>query len=332
MLVTNFLDHVTASDLWKVCNNYGVVVDAFIRYKKSKAGKRFAFVRFIKVDNIDRLVTNLGTIWIRHFHLHANVHRFHRERKSSAPSHPSNADERNSSGNDSYESESFDNEEDAEDDGLQFGDKVIADNDVERVSESIGNSSFDYALSSSLGNSGGILCVWEPTLFVKDNVTSSDNFLAVMGTWVPSSSKLLIISVYAPQDLTEKKVLWDYILHLIDRWDGDCVIMGDFNKVRTEQERYGSVFNVQGANAFNSFISLASLIDLPLDGYAYTWAHKTANKMSKLDRFLVSKGLLASFPYLSALCFDRNLSGHCPILMQELSIDYIPTPFSFFHS
>ncbi|GJV00654.1 RNA-directed DNA polymerase, eukaryota [Tanacetum coccineum] len=69
-----------------------------------------------------------------------------------------------------------------------------------------------------------------------------------MGTWVPSSSKLLIIYVYAPQDLTEKKVLWDYILRLIDRWDGDCVIMRDFNEVRKKQERYGSVFNVQGAN------------------------------------------------------------------------------------
>ncbi|GJQ94915.1 RNA-directed DNA polymerase, eukaryota [Tanacetum coccineum] len=122
------------------------------------------------------------------------------------------------------------------------------------------------------------------------------------------------------------------ILQLIDELvkDGDCVIMEDFNEVRMEQERYGSVFNVQGANAFNSFISLASLIDLPLDGYAYTWAHKTANKMSKLDRFLVSKGLLASFLYLSALCLDRNLSDHRHILMRELSIDYGPTPFRFF--
>ncbi|GKE41975.1 RNA-directed DNA polymerase, eukaryota [Tanacetum coccineum] len=160
-----------------------------------------------------------------------------------------------------------------------------------------GNSSFDYALSYSLGNSRGILCVWEPTLFVKDNVTSSDNFLAVM-----------------------------------DRWDGDCVIMGDFNKVRTEQERYGSVFNIQGANAFNSFISLASLIDLTFDGYAYTWAHKTASKMSKLDRFVVSKGLLASSMYLSALCLDRDLSDHRLILIRELSIDYGPTPFRFSHT
>ncbi|GJS98817.1 RNA-directed DNA polymerase, eukaryota [Tanacetum coccineum] len=190
-----------------------------------------------------------------------------------------------------------------------------------------GNSSFDYAFSSSLDNSRDI-----PTLFVKDNITSSDNFLAVMGTWVPSSSKLLIISVYAPQDLTKKRVLWDYILHLIDQWDGDCVIMGDFNEVRTEHERYGLIFNVQGENTFNCFISLAGLIDLPLNGYAYTWAHKTVNKMSKLDRFLVSKGLVPSFPCLSALCLERNLSDHHPILMRELSIDYGPTLSIIFHS
>ncbi|GKB68487.1 hypothetical protein Tco_0929899 [Tanacetum coccineum] len=37
--VTNFPDQVTARDLWKVYNDYGVVVDAFIPYKKLKQGK-----------------------------------------------------------------------------------------------------------------------------------------------------------------------------------------------------------------------------------------------------------------------------------------------------
>ncbi|GKE54492.1 hypothetical protein Tco_1489648, partial [Tanacetum coccineum] len=46
----------------------------------------------------------------------------------------------------------------------------------------------------------------------------------------------------------------------------------------------------------------------------------------------VSKGLLASFPFLSALCLDRNLSDHRLILMRELSIDYGPTTFRFYHS
>ncbi|GJW69587.1 hypothetical protein Tco_0126504 [Tanacetum coccineum] len=52
----------------------------------------------VQVDNIDCLVANLCTIWIGRFHLHANVARSHRERKPSAPSHPSNANEKNSPG------------------------------------------------------------------------------------------------------------------------------------------------------------------------------------------------------------------------------------------
>nr|GFB66030.1 hypothetical protein CTI12_AA607460 [Tanacetum cinerariifolium] len=45
----------------------------------SKAGIRFAFVRFIKVDNVERLVGNLCTLWIRRKHLQANVARYERD-------------------------------------------------------------------------------------------------------------------------------------------------------------------------------------------------------------------------------------------------------------
>ncbi|GJY64666.1 RNA-directed DNA polymerase, eukaryota [Tanacetum coccineum] len=118
-----------------------------------------------------------------------------------------------------------------------------------------GNLTFDHAISPSIGNSGGILCVWDPNLFIKEHVSSSDYFIAVMG-----------------------------------------------------------------------------LIDLPLGGYSYTWAHKSASKMSKLDRFLISEGLLVLFPQLTSLCLDRHLSDHRPIIMYESNMDYGPTPFRLFHS
>nr|GEV90900.1 potassium transporter 8-like [Tanacetum cinerariifolium] len=63
------------------CSVYGTVVDVFIPSKKSKACKRFAFVLFIKVFNIDRLVENLSTIWIGKFHLNANHVRYERPHK-----------------------------------------------------------------------------------------------------------------------------------------------------------------------------------------------------------------------------------------------------------
>ncbi|GJZ30990.1 RNA-directed DNA polymerase, eukaryota [Tanacetum coccineum] len=116
------------------------------------------------------------------------------------------------------------------------------------------------------------------------------------------------------------------------RWDGETVVMGDFNEVRTEQERFGSTFNIQGDNASNNFIYLAGLVDLHLGGYSYTWAHKSASKMSKLDRFLISKDLLYLFPHLLGLCLDRHLSDHRPIIMFESKLDYGPIPFRMFHS
>ncbi|GJS83275.1 hypothetical protein Tco_0749816 [Tanacetum coccineum] len=41
--------------------------------------------------------------------------------------------------------------------------------------------------------------------------------------------------------------------------NGEVVIMGDFNELRKQAERYGSTFNMQGADAFNSFILATGL-------------------------------------------------------------------------
>ncbi|GJY65385.1 RNA-directed DNA polymerase, eukaryota, partial [Tanacetum coccineum] len=180
--------------------------------------------------------------------------------------------------------------------------------DLCSIKELWGNLYFDHVVGSSVGCSGGIVCVWDPNMFVKDHVSKSDYFVALMGTWIPTSTKLLIISVYAPQELSKKWYLWDYLHLIINRWDGETVIMGDFNEVRSERERFGSVFNQQGAMVFNNFISSTGLINHPLDG------------------------LMELFPHLSAICLDKNLFDHRPILLRETSIDYGPSPFRFFHS
>ncbi|GJX95487.1 RNA-directed DNA polymerase, eukaryota [Tanacetum coccineum] len=81
IFVTNFPDNFGSRNLGKICENYGKVVDVYIPNRKSKVGKRFAFVHFVRVEDIDRLVGNLYNIWIGRLHLHANVVRFERARK-----------------------------------------------------------------------------------------------------------------------------------------------------------------------------------------------------------------------------------------------------------
>ncbi|GJR21008.1 RNA-directed DNA polymerase, eukaryota [Tanacetum coccineum] len=194
-----------------------------------------------------------------------------------------------------------------------------------------GNLSFDYVHSEAVGNSGGILCIWDPNFFVKDSVTISDSFVLIRGKWCHTGQNLLIGVVYAPHDIKEKFMLWDYLQCEITRWKGQVVIMGDFNEVRVQSDRYGSVFNARGAQRFNSFISDSGLVEINLGGCHYTWCHKSAKKMSKLDRFLVSENLINNSPNITAISLDRYLSDHRPILLRERYVDYGPTPFKFFH-
>nr|GEZ82819.1 RNA-directed DNA polymerase, eukaryota [Tanacetum cinerariifolium] len=77
-----------------------------------------------------------------------------------------------------------------------------------------GNSNYQYVSSDSTGSSGGILCVWEATIFKKDYATVFDNFIAIYGTWISNNSKVLIVVIYAPKSLSHKRILWDYISSL----------------------------------------------------------------------------------------------------------------------
>nr|GFB81675.1 RNA-directed DNA polymerase, eukaryota [Tanacetum cinerariifolium] len=61
----------------------------------------------------------------------------------------------------------------------------------------------------AVGNSGGILCVWEATVFNKDYATILDNFVAIYETWLPSNSKALFVDIYAlQQDLKVRIRAW----------------------------------------------------------------------------------------------------------------------------
>ncbi|GJS57910.1 RNA-directed DNA polymerase, eukaryota [Tanacetum coccineum] len=74
----------------------------------------------------------------------------------------------------------------------------------------------------------------------------------------------MIIAVYAPHDPRDKRMLWDYLAHVINQWQGEVVIMGDFNEVRVKSDRFGTNFNVLGANIFNSFINSTGLEEVHL--------------------------------------------------------------------
>nr|GEY65700.1 RNA-directed DNA polymerase, eukaryota [Tanacetum cinerariifolium] len=90
---------------------------------------------------------------------------------------------------------------------------------------------------------------------------------------------ILIVVDYAPQEAKEKRMLWDYLSHVSNQWDGKIVMMGDFNEVRYKSDRFGSNFNAHDAEIFNSFIYNAGLEEVSLGGSAYWLEVKGFDKL-----------------------------------------------------
>ncbi|GKC97890.1 hypothetical protein Tco_1168165, partial [Tanacetum coccineum] len=63
---------------------------------------------------------------------------------------------------------------------------------------------------------------------------------------------------------------------------GSLLDVMDYNMegcIKNIEAIIGSQGDHQGANLFNNFITMTGLVDLPLEGYSYTWSHKTASIM-----------------------------------------------------
>nr|GEU95373.1 RNA-directed DNA polymerase, eukaryota [Tanacetum cinerariifolium] len=110
--------------------------------------------------------------------------------------------------------------------------------DIAIVRSLWGNMYFNYLHSEVRGLSGGILVIWEPNLFIKQQIFVYSNYIAIHELWASKNVKTLMVSVYFPQDWAGKKQVWESLLLLFSRIEGEIVVMGDFNEVRDALERY----------------------------------------------------------------------------------------------
>ncbi|XP_045797434.1 uncharacterized protein LOC123891587 [Trifolium pratense] len=55
------------------------------------------------------------------------------------------------------------------------------------------------------------------------------------------------------------------------------------------------------------------VVDIPVLGKKFTWFSVDGKSMSRLDRFLVSKGFIANSGITAQWICDRDISDHCPI-------------------
>ncbi|GJU77776.1 putative RNA-directed DNA polymerase, eukaryota, reverse transcriptase zinc-binding domain protein [Tanacetum coccineum] len=195
-----------------------------------------------------------------------------------------------------------------------------------------GNFNFDYACSMTRGRSGGLVTIWDPNVFIKKRMWCGDNYIIIGGERKNLTKYFYIINVYGPQHQPDKSILWSFLRNFILIHTGKVILFSDLHEVRSESERFGSIFSNGDATIFNSFIHETGLIDLPMGGRKFTWMNKAGSKMSKLDRFLISDDVIQDLPNLQVVALDKMWSDHNPILFHSKKHDFGLTLFKIFHS
>ncbi|XP_071741383.1 uncharacterized protein [Rutidosis leptorrhynchoides] len=193
-----------------------------------------------------------------------------------------------------------------------------------------GSSDFGFIQKDAIGNSGGLLLIWDTNFFEATEATGDEFFLAVRGKWKPSGIESIIVNVYGPHCDPGKIRFWESLEKLLNSVDSTWALCGDFNEVRYQAERLNCVFYASRAKRFNEFIDRNQLVEIPLGGKMFTRTSDDGLKFSKLDRFLVSDSFVHIWEDLSVVALDRKQSDHCPLLLRDKIIDFGPKPFKVF--
>ncbi|XP_071688076.1 uncharacterized protein [Rutidosis leptorrhynchoides] len=186
------------------------------------------------------------------------------------------------------------------------------------------------AIQESKTHTRGKILLWDLSVFDATNEISCDFFNGVQGIWKPTGIEVTIINVYGPHDDQSKGRMWDSLDKLLNDGEDAWILCGDFNEVRDVSERLNYEFIASRARRFNEYIANNKLIEIPLGGRKFTRISDYGIKMSKLDRFLVSKKFHNLWGNLSAIALDRDRSDHCPIILRDTVVDFEPKPFKIF--
>ncbi|KAK1424776.1 hypothetical protein QVD17_20114 [Tagetes erecta] len=145
-------------------------------------------------------------------------------------------------------------------------------------------------------------------------------------------SQVHVFNVYAPQSNSAKSQLWDTLANCVSSLTGPIIMIGDFNEVRSPNERMNSRFNASASNMFNSFIHGLDLLEYHMCRKRFTYMSSDLTKLSKLDRMLVSMDFMAAWPNAVLSALDRGRPDHCPLILECSAMDFGPFPFRFFNS
>ena len=209
-----------------------------------------------------------------------------------------------------------------------FIQETKSENFTEKSIISIWNEpGIQHIFSPSIGNSGGLLSLWNENFFQIESQQISRHWIAICGTITLSNFRCCLINVYNPCSHELRNETWLELIDFRSLVQLPCLLMGDFNEIREISERGSQIASQRSIDDFNNFINESHLTEIQASNGIFTWFH--GHSKSKLDRVLLNTEWMLQFPSLNLTLMKRGLSDHCPLLLNSKDSESGPKPFRF---
>ena len=139
-------------------------------------------------------------------------------------------------------------------------------------------------LFRSVGASGGLLVVWNESIFKGETLFKNSFSISVKFTSVHNGDSWILTNIYGPCQDEARAEFIDWFQNIVIPDDQNWLIVGDFNYIRYPINRNREGGNVNDMLAFNEAISALALVEIPIKGREYTWSNmQNAPLLEKLD-------------------------------------------------
>lgn len=178
--------------------------------------------------------------------------------------------------------------------------------------------SFDaFVFLPSIGASGGMITIWKSAIFEGQLVFQNEYAISVDFVSKHNNAECTVTNVYGPCTTEGKRDFLAWLKQVQMPNDIDWLLVGDFNLIRSPNDRNKPGGNGAEMLLFNEAISALGLVDLPLQGRRYTWSNKQHPPLlEKLDWLFTSSSWTLTYPNTSVWSMSMDSFDHVPCIVK----------------
>ncbi|GLT73561.1 hypothetical protein SLA2020_454110 [Shorea laevis] len=201
----------------------------------------------------------------------------------------------------------------------------IAGQNARDVADSLGFQK--SCIVNSDGLAGGLWLLWDDARLSVDILSTSNQ--AIHAVIQVSNNPLFPFNwffsgIYGRPQFEIRNILWQELTAMANVIQGPWMIIGDFNDVVDQSEKFGgNDVSQTRVRAYLDCMNSCNMVDLGFTGNRFTWVNmRCSNQMirERLDRVWANPDWKLNFPEASLFHLPRTHSDHCPILLELNSL------------